>query len=152
LLAVKFHSITNGTEQMDATKTSVACGLAPRWRSSPVTAIRSSLVAPRLSRRPITLVKTKRQYCARMLASPRARKVQRRFHTKLFVTAKQNDRVAQTHQGANGSTSFSRIHSVALSMSVLLAPTRQNLTSWRTPLRWIRALARADIAGIIARI
>src|SRR5262252_8946762 len=101
--------------------------------------MRNAFVSARLSSRPIRLLARNIVYCVRVSAWSCARKVQRRFQTKPLVTASEKEIVALCHHGWRGSTSFRRIQSVPLSTTVLVAPTGENLTSWRTPWRWRRA-------------
>src|SRR5262245_43137365 len=98
--------------------------------------MRNALVRARFSTRPIRLLARNIVYWVRVSAWSWARKVHRRFQTKPLVTASEKEIVALIHHGWCGSTSFRRIQSVPLSTTVLVAPTRENLTSWRTPRRW----------------
>src|SRR5215470_1003544 len=98
--------------------------------------MRNALVRARFSTRPIRLLARNMVYWVRVSARFWARKVQRRFQTKPLVTASEKEIVALAHHGWRGSTSFRRTQSVPLSTTVLVAPTRENLTSWRTPRRW----------------
>src|SRR5207244_11049043 len=106
--------------------------------------MRKSLVRPRFSMRPTRLVATNLAYWARRLPCLRARNVQRRFQTNPLVTARQKDMLALIHHGVLGVTESSS-QRMPLSMRVLLAPTKQNLTSWRVPVRRSSALASAII-------
>ena len=144
LLAAKFHSVTHGTAASEAMRTLMAFGFPPMWRSWPVKRMRKSLVRPRFSMRPTRLVATNMAYWARRLPCLRARNVQRRFQTNPLVTARQKDMLALIHHGVLGVTESSS-QRVPLSMRVLLAPTKQNLTSWRVPVRRSSALASAII-------
>src|SRR5438552_8268779 len=144
LLAAKFHSVTHGTAASEAMRTLRAFGFPPMWRSWPVKRMRKSLVRPRFSMRPTRLVATNMAYWVRRLPCLRARNVQRRFQTNPLVTARQKDMLALIHHGVLGVTESSS-QRVPLSMRVLLAPTKQNLTSWRVPVRRSSALASAII-------
>src|SRR5437867_1879967 len=109
--------------------------------------MRNSLVRPRFNTSPTRLVATNIEYWARRLACPRARNVHRRFQTKPLVTARQKEMVALIHHGVLGVIWLSSSQRVPLSMTVLLAPTRQNLTSWRVPVR-----RRSAVAWVAMRI
>jgi len=102
LLATKFHSMTHGTAESDATRILIVFGFPPMWRSWPVKKMRNTLVMPRFRTRPIRFVNRNMEYCARRLACPRARNVHRRFHTKPLVTDRQKEIVALIHHGVLG--------------------------------------------------
>src|SRR5262249_52444720 len=102
LLAARSHSVTNGTADSEAIRTLVAFGLPPMCRSWPVNTIRNALVRARFNASPTTLVTKNIEYCARRLACPRARNVQRRFQTNPLVTARQKEMVALIHHGVRG--------------------------------------------------
>ncbi len=83
----------------------------------------------------MTLVAKNLEYWVRAEALFCPTKVQRRFQKKPLETPKQNETDCTIHQGTSGNRPI-KIHWIPLSITVLEAPTMQNLINCRMNYSW----------------
>ena len=141
--APKFQITTIGIAHNEASKIVSGAGLTA-WTTLPVNSTKNPFVIKRLRPRPITLVTKNLEYCVRADELFCPANVQRRFQKKPLETPKQNEMDCTIHHATLGKIPI-KIHWIPLSITVLEAPTMQNLINCRMK---YQGLANSTTKGV----